>query len=586
MLHDVGHRFLDDQEQLMLLGLGNRFLHPPVEDALQPVLPAVIREPARQRILERAALQLQRPQLRDKTSHLLLSVGGHRDELFHDFAGPLGTDLEQLGQGRGRHMNGEQLLADGIMQVPRQPLALLQNGFFIRSRLLQHADLVLPLHDLELPFQRFGHEVELVVSSRQRISFPLRQTSRQIAARSLLERQMHGVDAVLLTLADPISEADAHNQAQKRPRQPQLSGRRFVHPSMLDPVHDTPWHDRAEHEERYQLQPAASKQLYDHVPTSPNLRHPDISDKCAAHQLDLAFRFAEARALRIRMLEHPAFLASKHLGIADEGAGYDLDADIRIGGKEYFHISDERADRNFRLSHRNVRASQIQHGVSDEMGDVERNEIPVIMAQMDIPDEVGACLGVGIGVPPFRSAMIVPAASMPVMAPVRIPVFAPRLFEFMLGPLPVHRLARLGRPRGFPLIVSASGIAGRGLSAAVCRLSFLPVLSAISRPSGSCFRMQRVRMQRRSRGNGALIGSIRGPFPVVFRFFRTLPPAAARENHPQSEHDGHDREQKLRRVAERPIRKSHVAPQHHESEQHHRRAGPERSSREQRGQPH
>ena len=81
----------------MLLRVRELLFHTPLQYALQPVLPAIVRKPFVQRLLKRLAFQLHRPQLGDEAPHLLLRHGRHGDELLHDVARAIGISSSSLG---------------------------------------------------------------------------------------------------------------------------------------------------------------------------------------------------------------------------------------------------------------------------------------------------------------------------------------------------------------------------------------------------------------------------------------------------------------------------------------------------------
>src|SRR5690606_7891058 len=130
-------------------------------------------------------------------------------------------------------------------------------------------------------------------------------------------------------------------------------------------------------------------------------RHANVADECADDELDFLIGLVIERCLDTHILEHAALPPFEHLRIAEEGIRHDMDADLVIIRDEYLHVADEGGDRNARLAVRNLSLRQIERRVADEMRDIHRLQLPIIAAQMDVPDESGTRLDVRVVVPPL-----------------------------------------------------------------------------------------------------------------------------------------------------------------------------------------
>ncbi|MNI69463.1 hypothetical protein D3C73_1252100 [compost metagenome] len=149
----IGDRLLDNAEQMILHALHELNAGVHFKMNIHRHLDLELLDQFANALLQTLAVQIDRTQVQQKRSHLGLRHSGHFFDQRDLALGLVEILLQRPPYGRRRHGDGEQLLGDGVMQLPRQTLALLHDGRHprllrelgvVRGETLKRRDLVLP----------------------------------------------------------------------------------------------------------------------------------------------------------------------------------------------------------------------------------------------------------------------------------------------------------------------------------------------------------------------------------------------------------------------------------------------------------
>lgn len=112
-----------------------------------------------------------------------------------------------------------------------------------------------------------------------------------------------------------------------------------------------------------------------------------IADQHVRHNLKLLLGSRVMSGFFAPGFEHAVIPLPKHIKFPhDRGHRYTR-LYIFIFRKQNFYVADDAADMNFRQPIRNGGSGQIDHGITDQMIDIQRSQPPIGGTDMNIPDK-------------------------------------------------------------------------------------------------------------------------------------------------------------------------------------------------------